>query len=138
MNFALKITAGIATITICAILLMFSIPAYATHNANPTCTTVQEDVDHLADVLKERNTVGKVWLWDDGQFVMIIAASPLFPKGTVVLSFYGNGCLMPNPITGNVRTTMPVKDKIKAYIAKSKLFWSNTDKVLLTSAGFAI
>ncbi len=39
--------AGVAAVTTCAVLLMFVVPAHADHNANPACTTIKEDVDHL-------------------------------------------------------------------------------------------
>ncbi|MCP4070271.1 MAG: hypothetical protein GY742_00850 [Hyphomicrobiales bacterium] len=139
MNFTFKMVAGVAAVTTCAVLLLFFIPAHADHNVNPTCTTIKEDVDHLEKVLIEMGNFGKVWLWHDDGFSMIIAASPVFKKGHVLLSFYdGLGCLMPHPYTGEVRTSTAVTDKIKSYVAKSKLFWSNTDEILLTTAGFTI
>jgi hypothetical protein len=139
MRFSLGISAGVTIITLCAVLIMFSIPVGAHHNANTDCTTIREDIKHLEIVLTDMGNVGKVWLWSDNGYSIGFAASPIFEKGKVVLSFYdGRGCLMPHPNTGAVRTALPVTDKIKAYIAKSKLFWSNTDKILLTSAGYAI
>ena len=122
-----------------AALFYLTANANATHNKDPKCTRVQEDVDHLAKVLKDRSALGKVWLWEDTGYSITIAASPLFPPGKVILSFYdAGGCLIPNVYTGSIRTQVPVKDKIKSYIAKSKLLWSNTDKVLLTSAGLPV
>ncbi len=139
MRFSVGISLGVAIIILCAVLIMFSIPVGAHHNTSKGCTTIKEDIKHLEIVLTDRGSVGKVWLWSDSGYSIAITASPVFEKGKVILSFYdGRGCLMPHPNTGAVRTTLPVTDKIKAYIAKSKLFWSNTDKILLTSAGYAI
>ncbi|MCP4184241.1 MAG: hypothetical protein GY761_13155 [Hyphomicrobiales bacterium] len=139
MKFSLGISAGVAIITLCAVLIMFSIPVHAHHNARKTCTTVKEDVKHLEIALTDLSKIGKAWLWSDAGYSMIIVASNAFKRGTVVLAFFdASGCLMPLPGTGAARTTVPLTAKIKAYIAKSKLFWSNTDKILLASAGFAI
>ena len=118
--------------------ILFS-QAKADHNANPKCTSVKEDIEHLEKILLSRSSVGKVWVYSDKGYAISFAASPMFKAGTIIMSFYDDkGCLMRHPGTGAVRTTLPVTDKIKAYIAKSKLFWSNTDKVLLTSAGLPI
>jgi len=139
MRFSLGISAGVTIITLCAVLIMFSIPVGAHHITNKGCTTIKEEIKHLEIVLTNVSSVGKVWLWFDNGNSIGFAASPIFEKGKVVLSFYdGRGCLMPHPNTGAVRTALPVTDKIKVYIAKSKLFWSNTDKILLTSGGYAI
>ncbi len=139
MIYAFKMAAGVAAIATCAVLLLIATPVHADHNANPSCTAIKEDVEHLEKVLTEMGGLGKVWLWHGDGFSMIIAASPVFKKGYVLLSFYdGFGCLMPHPYTGEVRTSTAVTDKIKSYVVKSKLFWSNTDEVLLTTAGFTI
>ncbi len=139
MIFTLKMLAGVVTIALCAVLLMFAIPAHAKHQANKACTTIKEDVEHLEKVLTEMGKHGKAWLWSDDGFSIILAASPVFKPGYVILSFYdGSGCLMPHPYTGTIRTSVAVTGKIRSYIARSKLFWSNTDKILLTSAGYAI
>lgn len=139
MKFALKMLAGIATITICAVLLMFAIPAYATHTASQTCTTIKEDVEHLQEQIALKNSIAKAWLWSDEGFSIIMVATPLTGPGKIIISFYNDkGCLMLHPYTGQIRTVVDVTDKLKAYIARSKLFWSNTDKILLTSAGYAI
>ena len=139
MRFSLGISVGVAIITLCAVMMMFAIPVGAHHNANNNCTTIKEDIKHLEIVLTDKGEVGKVWLWADSGYSIAFAASPIFEKGKVVLSFYdGRGCLMAHPTTGAIRTTLPVSDKIKAYIAKSKLFWSNTDVILLTFAGYLV
>ena len=139
MKFSIGISAGVAIITSCVVLIMFSIPVQAHHDTNKNCTSIKEDIKHLEIVLSDAGSVGKVWLWSDKGYSISFAASPIFKEGKVVLSFYdGRGCLMPHPNTGAVRTTLPVTDKIKAYIAKSKLFWSNTDRVLLICAGYMI
>jgi len=128
----------VAAITLCAVL-MFSNPAGAHHNANNNCTTVAEDIKHLAILLTARGEVGKVWLWSDKGFSMTITASTLFEKGDVVLSFYNRqGCLIPHPNTRAIRTSLPVSDEIKALIARSQLLWRNTERVVLSATGKAI
>ncbi len=139
MIFTVKMPAGVVAIALCALLFTLAIPAHAAHNANPACTSVKEDIEHFEKILTQMGKPGKAWLLSDDGFSMVLAASPVFKTGHVILSFYnGLGCLMPHPYTGTVRTPVPVSDKIKSYIARSKLYWSNTDKNLLTPVGYAI
>ena len=140
MRFTATMFLGVSVITFCAVFLLFTIQAYPHHNKSKTCTTIEEDIQHLEIILKEKGgAMGKVWLWTDKGYAISFAASPIFKKGHVILSFYdGRGCLTRHPGTGALRTTLPLTDKIKAYIARSKLYWKNTDEILLKSAGYAI
>ena len=137
MTFFYK-TTGVLTAVLLAAVLFVS-PVSAEHGTKANCTTIQEDIDHLAKVLEDKGAKGKTWLWTDTGWSMIIFASDLLKPETALLVFYdAQGCLMPNPGTGAIRTAVELTDKIRAYISRSKLFWKNTDDVLLSSYGFAI